>query len=1715
MDLTLEEFVLNSKARIQNESSANFGYFRTGQRAENVCVFVAHYSFAKYKENARLGNERDVANLRTTFETNRQCRFREWPSPRKKDLLHLLSDEKKMLQSFNTNDAPAVFVIFILSHGSRDGLIYTDHKTEGTDYDNFTTTEVIEAVKKNSGLENSLKLIFFAPCRGEITDVIHSENQSNDFRNNQNSCRIINFPDRENFVVIYSTVETTRAVRDEKQGSMIVQNACAAFNSLIKDCPLEVVLNKIQNKVHLAINCAGQSPEVKFVAHKSFTVSKSETMVVARDEISTDARANTLKVVKEDRSQFFSWLSHIHAEPVRSRWAAVISDSRDQNVDRLENVLKHTLDFDTLVLDNTVSNLEWIYKKAFGEQSDVGCILLCLFAKIDVDESNEIVISIGGQRVTAGKIVHHFIGPDNEKWIGRPKLFFFINTTISSDVLAKDETLQMRATNHSGWFVAILPNKDCIEVLLEILQNKELKNGSSLQELAMKLLSDDSSAQKKLPKSQIASTLSHLLDFPDWPMRYIQPKLNVTVRNVPTNGSDVGKPNFWEDFVPEFTSAHRRTLGIKSVEVVKKEINFEDLKADLNGNSDSYSVYVVASPPGSGKSTLVRELAYWANKSAINRSVAKINLLDQIEYFEENEDDVDLLSFLKFALESTWIKNISPHVLKEKQIVIFLDGFDEICPFYRREGLSLIKEIAKSKIPLLITTRPQEEVNLFSALEHVSTTKVEIKPLERNEQVALLKMLLRKSEDECTKILDDFETHGVQDILKNPFHLSLIAENIVPSNINLFAVYGQVVEKKVRQAMVQKESYDEKSKIFNAKVKRRMKLLQNVAVDFLKSLKIRKMSEDEVNEVNNTGLLTILPNKNVRFVHQTFAEFLAAQHYAAEIETGKLEESSFFSHESFKQSRAFIDLRLGVADAALNEGLTAFLRRHLNAPLLSTIVSENLEKMFKIVCPFFTFSPNEKEKILIEDGFAALQAACKTNEEIGLVLLEMCSSIESESKFSTLIEDIAKNNFLRLCKALREKCAESWTSQESRKIIAANLASENGHTEMLKMLVEIGMSVNLKDRSYRNALHYACEEGHVQCVHLLVENGARLEERDADGNTALLLAVKSSHASESIVQFLLEKGADPTSANNKKETALHLATKKGNVAIINLLLKKAPAIVDVKNERDQTALLLASNVGISRILIENGANVQSCDYELHNPLHTASKSGNNEVVRYLLGLGRLNVDAHNINGSSALHLAAKNGHLKICEMLLESGAEIAFKDANYWNALHWAAVHSNLQTIRFFYQRDAALARQKTRQSASVLHLAAVNRHPEVLRFFLESGESFLSDLNEQTVEGLTVLMYATARGHVPVVQFLCRNGADVCLKDENGSTALHWAVKMGNPDAARFLLSVEPKLVLDTKFHGENVYQCLRSDANFAEEWKFLFDASLDNIITSVDKAGWSVLHETASAGSISNLEFLLQLGCFSVDDRTTDERTPLHLAASREDAQACKLLLQNGADATLVNNEGSNALHFACEGGNLDVLELLLSLGTIDLNAKNKDGNTVLHLAAEKSNLQITQYLLGSGQVSVDERDKRGSTAFHLAAKFARVEMCKLLLTGGADLYTESDNEVNALMMACNGKNWEVLDFLLQRGNFDLEKSSFDGRTALHFAAASGDLRCTQILLAAGADINAKDLWNRTPIQLAEFYDSTKVVNFLAENGALIENEESESEGETDETA
>ncbi|XP_064892092.1 histone-lysine N-methyltransferase EHMT1 isoform X11 [Columba livia] len=179
-----------------------------------------------------------------------------------------------------------------------------------------------------------------------------------------------------------------------------------------------------------------------------------------------------------------------------------------------------------------------------------------------------------------------------------------------------------------------------------------------------------------------------------------------------------------------------------------------------------------------------------------------------------------------------------------------------------------------------------------------------------------------------------------------------------------------------------------------------------------------------------------------------------------------------------------------------------------------------------------------------------------------------------------------------------------------------------------------------------------------------------------------------------------------------------------------------------------------------------------------------------------------------------LHAAAESGHVDICHMLIQAGANIDTCSEDQRTPLMEAAENNHLETVKYLI-KAGALVDPKDAEGSTCLHLAAKKGHYDVVQYLLSNGKM---DVNCQDDGGWTPMIWATEYKHIELVKLLLAKGSDVNIRDNEENICLHWAAFSGCVDIAEILLAAKCDLHA-VNIHGdsplhiaarENRYECV-----------------------------------------------------------------------------------------------------------------------------------------------------------------------------------------------------------------------------------------------------------------------------------------------------------------
>ena len=428
---------------------------------------------------------------------------------------------------------------------------------------------------------------------------------------------------------------------------------------------------------------------------------------------------------------------------------------------------------------------------------------------------------------------------------------------------------------------------------------------------------------------------------------------------------------------------------------------------------------------------------------------------------------------------------------------------------------------------------------------------------------------------------------------------------------------------------------------------------------------------------------------------------------------------------------------------------------------------------------------------------------------------------------------------------------------------------------------------------------------------------------------------------------------------------------------------------------------------------------------------------------------RVDVNAQEIDGSTALHWAVQQDAVDLVNLLIGSGANVKATNRYGVAPLSLACTNGNFAIVERLLAAgadpDTTLPGGET-----ALMTAARTGKPEVLKVLLAYGANPNA---RENARGQTALMWAAGEDNAAAIKVLVEGGADI-------------HARTGSPAAER---PRQPPAGGTGVFSGAvNAAPAAAAQARPAFT-AFLFAVQL---------------------GQLDAVRAILEAGA-SVNEALPDGTSALVLATMNGNWELGALLVDQGADVN-ADKQGWSALHQIVRLRRTNIGFLPPPPGTGNL-----------------SNLDLVKKLLARGanvnaRMTKDFRDgyrnrlnRVGATPFLLASKSVDTELMKVLLAAGADPLMPNADKTTPLMVAAGVDVWnpgedggsspesepealEAVKMLVELGN-NVQAVNDRGETALHGAAYRGASSIAKYLVEKGAKLDAKSTQGWTPWTIA----------------------------------
>ncbi len=514
------------------------------------------------------------------------------------------------------------------------------------------------------------------------------------------------------------------------------------------------------------------------------------------------------------------------------------------------------------------------------------------------------------------------------------------------------------------------------------------------------------------------------------------------------------------------------------------------------------------------------------------------------------------------------------------------------------------------------------------------------------------------------------------------------------------------------------------------------------------------------------------------------------------------------------------------------------------------------------------------------------------------------------------------------------------------------------------------------------------------------------------------------------------------------------AAMQGNRDAVKALLKQAADVNGAQGD-GMTALhwaAMKNDAELTQTLLYAGANVRATTrIGAYTALLLAAKNGSATVIAPLLKSGA-DVNAPTANGTTPLMFAAASGNLDAVTALIDGGADVNAKESvRDLTPAMFAAASNRAAVLQLLASRGADLT-----ATSKVTDLAALSKDPAALREFTtgnpqppgeppaggRSGPAPAAgggrgrgpqtpgvDRNYQLNElvaaqgGLTPLLLAAREGHVDAVKVLLDAHADVNQVSAGDRTSpLLIATINGHFDLALMLLEKGA----DAEAASENNATPLYGALNVEWAPKSLYPqpkAQLNQKATYLELMK-ALLDKGADPNARLNKKVWYSGYSFDLSGVDETGATPFWRAAYASDVEAMKMLVAYGADPNIRTKKNAGRGRF----------------GDVDREVKDVSGLPPVPVGGP------------------------GVTALQAAAGVGY----------GEGFAANSHRFAPTGMLA-------AVKYLVEELHVDVNEYDHEGNTALHHAAARGDVEMIEYLVSKGANVQAISREGRTTADMA----------------------------------
>jgi ankyrin repeat protein len=360
------------------------------------------------------------------------------------------------------------------------------------------------------------------------------------------------------------------------------------------------------------------------------------------------------------------------------------------------------------------------------------------------------------------------------------------------------------------------------------------------------------------------------------------------------------------------------------------------------------------------------------------------------------------------------------------------------------------------------------------------------------------------------------------------------------------------------------------------------------------------------------------------------------------------------------------------------------------------------------------------------------------------------------------------------------------------------------------------------------------------------------------------------------------------------------------------------------------------------------------------------------------------------------------------------------------------------------------------------------------------------ADVNAAQPDGSTALAWAVHLGQRTMAEALLASGASANTSDEYGETPVTLAAANGDAELVQRLLTAGGNAGA-ARWNGETAVM-IAATAGSLDSVRHLVARGAD-VNAAEPRNGQTALMWAAAEGHDDVVAGLIEMGA-KVDAASKAGYTPLVFATIKNDVTSIRTLLRAGANPNVSLLSGAKPLIVAMQYRHTPAALALIE-GGAEIAVRDRAGSTTLHLAAQTGDMDLVRALLAK-RADPNVRTPKSTAA--------------IARGGGGFGRGGMTGDQTPLMMAARGDHEEIMRALVAAGA-DPALRAQDGSSLLMAAAAGGRLRTLRYAYEIDPSLDIVTTTGNTPMHVAVGLNGRtqpevcEAIQFLADRGAKLD--------------